>query len=139
MPSASVRATLFNPDPAAYLPHRFPFLMLDRILELEQGVSARAVKRVTSPLAPFPPVLLLECVAQLAGIAASSQEGEGGFLASIERAEFSPDVAVAAGDCLTVTAGIIKIFGRLCLVEGTVECGGVKLLETRMTLGIGKL
>jgi 3-hydroxyacyl-[acyl-carrier-protein] dehydratase len=133
-----VRAPLFNPDPAAYLPHRFPFLMLDRILELEPGVSARAEKRVTSPLAPFPPVLLVECVAQLAGIAASQQAGEGGFLASIDQAEFCAGTA-RAGDCLTVTARIIKIFGRLCLVEGAVECGGEKLVETRMTLGIGKI
>lgn len=139
MPSVFVRAPLFNPDPAAYLPHRYPFLMLDRIIDLEPGVSARAELRVTSPLAPFPSVLLVECVAQLAGIAAGHQEGEGGFLASIDRAEFCPGTAAREGECLTVTARIIKIFGRLCLVEGAVECSGVKLVETRMTLGMGRI
>lgn len=129
---------MFNPDPAAYLPHRFPFLLLDRVIALEAGLSARAEKRVTVPLDPFPPILLLECVAQLAGIAASRVEGEGGFLASIDRAEFHPVIA-RAGDCLTVTARIIKVFGRLCLAEGSVECNGTKLVDTRLTLGIGKL
>jgi 3-hydroxyacyl-[acyl-carrier-protein] dehydratase len=113
--------------------------MLDRIIELEPGISARAEKWVTNPLAPFPSVLLVECVAQLAGIAANHQEGEGGFLASIDRAEFCPGTAAREGECLSVTARIIKIFGRLCLVEGAVECDGVILVETRMTLGIGKL
>jgi len=113
--------------------------MLDRIIELEPGICARAEKRVTTLLAPFPSVLLVECVAQLSGIAAGHQEGEGGFLASIDRAEFCENPEVLSGDTLTVSARIIKIFGRLCLAEGCVERDGLKLLETRMTLGIGKL
>jgi 3-hydroxyacyl-[acyl-carrier-protein] dehydratase len=43
------------------------------------------------------------------------------------------------GDTLKVTARIIKSFGRLCLVEGCVECEDRKLLEATMTLGIGKV
>ena len=44
-PWISWEAPLFNPDPTAYLPHRFPFLMIDRLLALESGVSARAELR----------------------------------------------------------------------------------------------
>src|SRR5512133_4382270 len=47
MPSVYGVARLFNPDPAAYLPHRYPFLMLDRLLTLEAGVSASAERRAT--------------------------------------------------------------------------------------------
>jgi len=72
-------ATLFNPEPAAYLPHRFPFLMLDRVLELKPGVSARARYRTSGSLQVFPQVLLVEAVAQLSGIAAVERQGEGGF------------------------------------------------------------
>ena len=131
-------AHLFNSDPAAYLPHRYPFLMLDRILEVEPGVSARAEKLVTGPMDCLPQMLLVEAVAQLAGIAANHQEGEGGFLASLGRTEFGSG-SVRAGDRLTVSVRILKSFGRLCLVEGSVECAGNKLVETELTLGIGRV
>ena len=137
MQSASGGAPLFNPDPAAYLPHRKPFLMLDRVLELEPGIRARAEKLVSGVMDCLPQMLLIESIAQLAGIAAGHQEGEGGFLASIGRTEFAP-VPARAGDRLIVTARILKSFGRLCLVEGEVECNGNRLVETQMSLGIGK-
>lgn len=128
---------LFNPDPAAYLPHRFPFLMIDRLLELEPGVSARAERRVTSAHAGFAQVYLVECIAQLAGIVAVQEEGEGGFLASIDQAEF--DGLIQAGDTLAVSARILKSFGRLVLIEGEVTREGAILLRARLTLGIGRL
>lgn len=131
-------ATLFNPDPAAYLPHRSPFLMLDRILELEPGVHARAEKLVTGLMDCLPQILLIESIAQLAGIASSDQEDVEGFLASIGRAEFS-SVPARAGDRLIVTARILKSFGRLFLIEGEVECNGIRLVEAQMSLGIGRI
>lgn len=137
MPPVSEGALLFNIDPAAYLPHRFPFLMLDRLLSLEPGVSATAIKRIAESQEGFPQVLLLECIAQLAGIVAGHEEGEGGFLASIDNAEFSG--AVVTGDALDVSARIIKSFGRLVMVEGEVCCAGCRLAGARMTLGIGRL
>ena len=70
-------ASLFNPDPAAYLPHRDPFLYIDRITALEPGVSATALLQIASDCRTFPPVLLLEAMAQLGGIAAGQQEGGG--------------------------------------------------------------
>lgn len=131
-------ATLFNSDPAAYLPHRSPFLMLDRILELEPGIHARAEKLVSGLMDYLPQMLLIESIAQLAGIAASDQEGEEGFLASIVRAEFS-SVPARSGDRLIVTARILKSFGRLFLIEGQVECNGIRLVEAQMSLGIGRI
>ena len=85
----------------------------------------------------FPQVLLVECVAQLAGVVAIQEEGQGGFLAAIEQAEFT--AAPCPGDLLTVTARIVKAFGRLFLVEGGVERTGERLLSTRLTLGTGNL
>lgn len=136
MPSACGEARLFNPDPAAYLPHRYPFLLLDRVVELEPGV--RAVARTTvSASRAFPQVLLVESVAQLAGIATIRQEGEGGFLAAIDQAEFGrlPQI----GDVLTVTASVVKAFGRLFMVKGDVSCGETTLLKVQLTLGGGQL
>lgn len=137
MPSACGVARLFNPDPSAYLPHRYPFLMLDRLLTLEPGVSASAVRHVTTTAGGFQQVLLVECLAQLAGIAAIREQGERGFLASIDQAEFT-DTA-REGDSLVITARILRSFGRLVLVAGEVACEGRILLRAQMTLGVGGL
>ena len=137
MPSAYGVVPLFNPDPSAYLPHRYPFLMLDRLLSLEPGVDGSAVRRVTTTQGAFQQVLLVECVAQLAGIVAIREEGEGGFLASIDQADFTDSVCV--GDSLLITARILKSFGRLILVSGEVACDERTLLRAQMTLGVGRL
>jgi len=136
MQSVSPEALLFNPDPAAYLPHRYPFLLLDRIITLEPGVRAVALKNLPAGRA-FPQILLLECVAQLAGTLTISEEGQGGFLAAIDRAEFSG--TPHAGDVLTVSASLTKSFGRLFMVEGVVACQGRRLLTAQLTLGVGQL
>lgn len=136
MRSVSAEAALFNPDPSAYLPHRYPFLLLDRIVSLECGVQAAAIKNVPA-LRGFPQLLLIECVAQLAGILTISDEGEEGFLAAIGRAEFFD--LPKAGDVLTVSATVIKTFGRLFMIDGNVSCDGQILLSVQLTLGVGRL
>ncbi|MBK5275224.1 MAG: hydroxymyristoyl-ACP dehydratase [Desulfuromonadales bacterium] len=127
---------MFNPDPAAYLPHRYPFLLLDRVVELVPGVSAIAETTVSSSRT-FSQVLLVESVAQLAGIMTVRQEGEGGFLAAITQAEF--DRLPEAGDLLSVSVRLVKSFGRLFMVEGQVSCGESMLLKVQLTLGEGRL
>ena len=57
-----------------YLPHRYPFLMLDRVLEVERGIRLKALKNVTYnepyfqghfPVKPvLPGVLIIEAIAQ---------------------------------------------------------------------------
>jgi 3-hydroxyacyl-[acyl-carrier-protein] dehydratase len=81
--------------------------------------------------------MLIECIAQLAGIAASHQEGEGGFLAAIDNAVFNGQIQ--PGDTLEIRTDVIKSFGRLCLVKGEVSCNSIKLVEATMTLGIGTI
>jgi 3-hydroxymyristoyl/3-hydroxydecanoyl-(acyl carrier protein) dehydratase len=85
----------------------------------------------------FPRILMIECVAQLAGIVVARANDEGGFLASIDHAEFTG--VAAAGDLLTVSAGVIKSFGRLSMIDGNVTSGADQLLSVRLTLGVGKL
>ncbi|MFZ2950795.1 MAG: hypothetical protein WA003_15070 [Desulfuromonadaceae bacterium] len=136
MRSGSAEAPLFNPDPAHYLPHRYPFLLLDRIIELEPG--ARAVARTClTATRGFPQILMIESVAQLAGITVAQADGEGGFLASIDHAVFS--ATASAGEILTVSVRVVKSFGRLFMVEGDVISGAGQLLSVQLTLGIGKV
>src|SRR5664279_3514745 len=136
MPYACEEARLFNPDPGAYLPHRYPFLLLDRVVELEPGVRGVALT-IISASREFPQVLLVETVAQLAGIVTIRQDGEEGFLAAIDQAEFSRIPLV--GDVLTISARVLKAFGRLFLVEGEVSCGENVVLKVQLTLGVGRL
>jgi len=118
------------------LPHRYPFLLLDRITALEPGASGTAVVLLSSN-APFSQILLVECLAQLAGIVAAQQEQEGGFLAALQHAAFGR--LPQPGDQLEVSASITATFGRLCQVSGRITCQDQELLKAEMTLGIGSL
>ena len=132
----SGEAPLLSPDPSAYLPHRNPFLFIDQIISLEPGKCATGLKRVTGA-AGLPSFLLFESMAQLAGVAVVQEEGEGGFLAAVERGEvFS---RIASGDTLLVAVRILHSFGRLFLVEGEVSVAGRQVAIATLTLGVGKL
>ncbi len=137
MPSRLPEAPLVNPDPAALLPHRYPFLLLDAIISREPGVAATATTRVTCAGVPFPRVLMVEAMAQLAGVASGCGEGEGGFLATIDHAEFHADPH--PGDTLQVAVRVVKGFGRLFLLEGEVTVGERLLAIATLTLGIGAI
>lgn len=137
MPSVSPEAHLTSLDPAQYLPHRYPFLLLDRITELQPGVRGVAQSAVTANRG-FPQMLLVESVAQLAGCVVAQQEGESGFLASIDHAEFSSRPLIP-GDTLTITAQVVKSFGRLFMIAGNVSSGSEELLSVQLTLGVGKI
>jgi 3-hydroxyacyl-[acyl-carrier-protein] dehydratase len=81
------------------------------------------------------PVLLVEAMAQLAGVVAIEREGEIGSLAAIDRAEFL--APVAPGDCLCVAVRIVKTFGRLVLCEGEITMAGETVATATLTLGVG--
>ncbi len=102
------------------LPHRYPFLLVDRILEMEVGQKIVGVKNVTInepffqghfPGFPIMPgVLMIEAMAQVAAILAfKSRKGEEGdlvLLAGVDKAKFRG--AVFPGDQLKITAEVIK-------------------------------
>jgi 3-hydroxyacyl-[acyl-carrier-protein] dehydratase len=136
MRSGSREANLFNPDPAAYLPHRHPFLHLDRVVALEPGVSAIGTIGVTADTPHFPPLLLVEAMAQLGGITAGQEEGSRGILAALDRVEL-PEV-VPPGTRVHVAVRIVKTFGTLFLVEGEAREGERFLARAELTLAVSK-
>ena len=134
MPSISTEAILFNPDPSAYLPHRTPFLFVDRVISLEPGVAATGEFTVTAG-GYFPAVLLVEAMAQLGGIAAGQREGEGGVLAAVVRAELP--ATAGPGRRYRVCSRIVRTFGRLIQVKGEVLEEGMLIASATFTLAIG--
>jgi 3-hydroxyacyl-[acyl-carrier-protein] dehydratase len=109
------------------LPHRYPFLMIDRVVELEPGVRAVALKAVTANEPQFtghfpgrpimPGVLMVEALAQTAGIAVvtlPAYRGKLGLFAGIDDCRFKR--MVVPGDTLRLEATVEKlrgVFGRL--------------------------
>lgn len=120
-------------DIAGHLPHRYPFLLVDRVLEREPGQRVVAEKLVTAgephlqghfPERPLVPgVLLLEMLAQTAGfLEADPLHGRAVFLAGIQDARFK--APVVPGDRLRLEVSLEGAFGGLMKVRGAVTCQG---------------
>ena len=112
------------------LPHAYPCLLLDRIVEVGTGRSARAVKNLAhdDPLLDaagrLPPVLLAEAIAQAAGVAAIGlHDGVTCVLARIDRFR-SRATIIHAGDRLEISVRVLKVFGTIVKARGVVRAGG---------------
>lgn len=123
----------------ALIPHRPPFLWIDRVEELEPGVRCIAVKFVDPanpiftghfPAKPIlPGVLLIEAMAQTAGVmmgSAASQAAEQGtgvaLLAAVNRFKFLKPVT--PGQELRIESRKLTEAGQMAYVGGTVWVGG---------------
>jgi 3-hydroxyacyl-[acyl-carrier-protein] dehydratase len=128
------------------LPHAFPFRMIDRILEIEKGKKAIALKNVSIdephfsghfPNEPIMPgVLILEAMAQTGGLAFQSsfeKEGEGiPVLARVE--EFRLKRKVIPGDQLVIEAEVLHIFSSLAKVKVLARVGEESVAEGTLVL-----
>ncbi len=99
------------------LPHQYPFLLLDRVVEVEKGRGALAIKNLTlvDPLIDgegrIAAALLAEAMAQCSGAAlAAMRPGAMAVLASVDRFRCRP--AIMAGSRLEVRARIARVFGK---------------------------
>ena len=132
-----------NREIQSILPHRFPFLMVDRILELEPKVKAVGIKNVTIN-EPFfqghfpdfpvmPGVLIVEALAQVAGILAlrSGAKGSTVFFMSIEKAKFRKPVV--PGDQLRLEVNIIQNRGNVWKCRGEAFVDGKLVSEAELT------
>jgi 3-hydroxyacyl-[acyl-carrier-protein] dehydratase len=106
-----------------YLPHRYPFLLIDRVTKLESGKEAIGLKNVTinEPFfqghfpnhAIMPGVLIIEALAQLAGVLAlhtmdkrPAEDGYTTYLAGVDRVRFKQPVG--PGDQLVLEVDLLK-------------------------------
>ncbi|MDH2998720.1 3-hydroxyacyl-[acyl-carrier-protein] dehydratase FabZ [Pasteurellaceae bacterium LFhippo2] len=123
------------------LPHRYPFLLVDRVVDFEEGKWLKAVKNVSVnepcftghfPKQPiFPGVLILEAMAQATGVLAIKSYGkladdELYYFAAVDNARFKRPVV--PGDQMVIEVNFIKerrgitVFTGKAYVDGKVVC-----------------
>ncbi len=130
----------------AQLPHRSPFLLVDRIVARQPGVRVVAEKQVSQadPLithsaggpAQLPAILMLEMLAQAGGfLEAESLQGQAIFLAGIQDAQFHG--TVRAGDRLRLEVQPEAAFGAISRIRGEVHREDELLCSARLLLRRG--
>ncbi|CAM2769846.1 3-hydroxyacyl-ACP dehydratase FabZ [Vibrio rarus] len=123
------------------LPHRYPFLLLDRVTDYEEGKYLVGLKNVTfnepqftghfPQLPVFPGVLILESMAQATGLLAfktfgAPKENELYYFASVDKAKFRKPVT--PGDQMVIEVELLKnrrgiaMFNGVAKVDGEVVC-----------------
>lgn len=139
---------LSNDQIKEILPHRYPMLLVDRIVELETNHRAVGIKAVSANEAYFqghfpnyqvmPGVLIIEALAQVGAVALLSSESNKGklaFFAGIKEAKFRKQVK--PGDVLRLETTLIRQRGSLGIGEGKAYVDGELACEATLTFAIG--
>ncbi|RND53316.1 3-hydroxyacyl-ACP dehydratase FabZ [Lacticaseibacillus paracasei] len=128
------KKTLEAQEIQAILPHRYPMLMVDRVLDLKPGESVVAQKNVSineqifqghfpgNPI--FPGVLQIEAMAQAGAIALLSMpdfKGKTAYLGGIKKAKFRH--MVRPGDVLRIEVTLEKLIDNAGLGKGKIYVG----------------
>jgi 3-hydroxyacyl-[acyl-carrier-protein] dehydratase len=131
------------------LPHRYPMLLIDRILALEPGERIVGLKNVSMEESFFvghfpghpimPAVLVVEAMAQIGAVLVSFRPDAAGYithLLSVERVRFSR--LVRPGDQLIIQVVALRGKGRFGKAQATAEVDGVVAAEGVLTYGMMK-
>lgn len=130
------------------LPHRYPFLLIDRVLEMVPGKSATAIKNVSANEMQFvghfptehvmPGVLVVEALAQTGAVIILSQEenkGKIAYFAGIDKCKFKRKVI--PGDTLVLTVEITKQRGPIGYGTAVATVDGEVAVKAELTFAIG--
>ncbi|MGL5330604.1 MAG: 3-hydroxyacyl-ACP dehydratase FabZ [Peptostreptococcaceae bacterium] len=130
------------------LPHRYPFLMIDRVEEVVDGKSAKGYKNVTInenffnghfPEYPvMPGVLILEALAQMGAICILSRDefkGKIGFLVGADKVRWKKQVM--PGDKLDLEIEIVRLKGSIGVGKGKATVDGKLVCEGEIMFAIG--
>lgn len=130
------------------IPHRYPFLLVDKIEEMEPGKRAVGYKNVTInepffqghfPEEPvMPGVLIVEALAQVGAVAMlclDENKGKIGYLAGMDKVRIKRKVV--PGDVLKLEVEIIKTKGKIGIGKAVATVEGVKACEAEIIFAIG--
>ena len=126
------------------IPHRYPFLLVDRVLQVEPGKRIVALKNVTMnepffqghfPGAPvMPGVLIVEAMAQAGAVLLldpmPDRDRKLVYFTGIDGARFRR--AVLPGDQLTLTLEVLNLRPRACKMRGIAEVDGQRAAEAEI-------
>ena len=130
------------------LPHRYPFLLVDRITEFEADKRIVGIKNVSlnerylsresngSPV--LPPTILTEAIAQVGAImilAKPENRQRLIFFSGIERVRYRR--AVRPGDVVEIEAVVIRLRSRMGRLKGVARVDGRRIAEGTMTFALG--
>ncbi|SEN50246.1 3-hydroxyacyl-[acyl-carrier-protein] dehydratase [Mesobacillus persicus] len=129
------------------IPHRYPFLLIDKITEVEDGKRAVGLKNVTAneeffnghfPDYPvMPGVLIVEALAQVGAVAMLKPEenrGKLAFFAGIDNCRFKRQVK--PGDQLRLEVEMIKVRGPMGKGKGIATVNGEVACETEIMFAL---
>lgn len=129
------------------LPHRYPFLLVDRVLSLEPGVRATGLKNASYgepffvghfPGHPIMPgVLIIEMMAQVSGVmllALPEHKGKLAYLAGVDKARFRKPVL--PGDTIIAEVSLIKARGTIGFVKAEAKVDGVVVCEAELMFAL---
>jgi 3-hydroxyacyl-[acyl-carrier-protein] dehydratase len=131
------------------LPHRYPFLLIDRILEIVPNERVVAIKNVSAneeffnghfPAKPvMPGVLIIECMAQAAGLAMLIDEKHQGkipYFTGIDNARFRR--AVVPGDQLLLEVEVTRVKGNYSSAKAVAKVEGQVAAEAELMFIVGE-
>ncbi|MDR2531066.1 MAG: 3-hydroxyacyl-ACP dehydratase FabZ [Oscillospiraceae bacterium] len=129
------------------IPHRYPFLLIDRVTDYESGKWAQAIKCVTVNEPHFsghfpersvmPGVLIVEALAQTGAIALLTEPESSGrlaMLAGIKNAKFSKPVI--PGDVLELECRVTRRLASFGIAEATAKVGGETVCTAEITFAL---
>ncbi|WP_064092117.1 3-hydroxyacyl-ACP dehydratase FabZ [Rossellomorea aquimaris] len=130
------------------IPHRYPFLLVDKILEVEEGKKAVGIKNVTTneeffnghfPDYPvMPGVLIVEALAQVGAVAMLKKEENRGrlaFFTGIDKCRFKRQVK--PGDQLRLEVEMVRFKGVIGKGKGIATVDGEVACELEMMFALG--
>ena len=129
------------------LPHRYPFLLVDRITEFEVDKRIVGIKNVslderylsdTSGTPVLPPTILTEAIAQVGAIlilAKPENRQRLPFFAGIERVRYRHPVR--PGDVVVIEATVLRLRSKMGRLKGIARVDGRIVVEGTMTFALG--
>jgi 3-hydroxyacyl-[acyl-carrier-protein] dehydratase len=132
------------------LPHRYPFLLVDRITELEVdkrivgiknvSLNERYLSRERDGSLVLPPTILTEAVAQVGAImilAKPENRQRLPLFRSIERVRYRRPVH--PGDVVEIEAVVVRLRSQMGLLKGIARVDGKRVIDGTMTFALGPI